>query len=323
MASSSDVDWAAVVHDVADQLGAHRRAGRSHLLTEDTVRMCTILALEHASITPDRLRIEVPVPVLAGGKIDLAVDGLTGVVIELKYPRGSRTGISPDTMTAGELLRDFLRVALVDANDRWVIQVIDQRLKRYLTNFAARHGFTWAFDTGNQMAVERDVLAGLPKTSLDAIGSIPWRLPVRGICVLGQEVDDGLTLFAYRVAAPAQHVVGESLTARTGEVAPLTTGLLPQSAVAPVRAVGGARAEILHAIRSITTRSGRAEVTIQDVLNELRRTGSRYAESTISTMMSSHLCAQAQGPGVDPFTDLDRVGRGIYRLRRSDVDDPV
>jgi hypothetical protein len=43
--------------------------------------------------------------------LDLTVDGSGGTVIELKYPRASRTGISPDTMTLGELIRDFLLVA--------------------------------------------------------------------------------------------------------------------------------------------------------------------------------------------------------------------
>jgi hypothetical protein len=75
------------------------------------VRWCTVLALESLGVSPDRLAIEVLTPVLAGGKLDLTVDGSGGTVIELKYPRASRTGISPDTMTLGELIRDFLLVA--------------------------------------------------------------------------------------------------------------------------------------------------------------------------------------------------------------------
>jgi hypothetical protein len=67
--------------------------------------------LESLGVSPDRLAIEVLTPVLAGGKLDLTVDGSGGTVIELKYPRASRTGISPDTMTLGELIRDFLLVA--------------------------------------------------------------------------------------------------------------------------------------------------------------------------------------------------------------------
>ena len=45
------------------------------------------------------------------------------------------------------------------------------------------------------------------------------------------------------------------------------------------------------------------------------RQGSRYAESTVRTMMASHMCAQVQGPNIGSYDDLDRVGRGEYRLR--------
>lgn len=54
------------------------------------------------------------------------------MVIELKYPRDSRSGISPDTMTLGELLRDFLRVAAVPADQPWVVQILNPRLQRFL-----------------------------------------------------------------------------------------------------------------------------------------------------------------------------------------------
>jgi hypothetical protein len=104
-------DWKQVWVDVAHRLSEHRAAGRGLLLTEDSVRWCTVLALESLGVSPDRPAIEVLTPVLAGGKLDLTVDGSGGTVIELKYPRASRTGISPDTMTLGELIRDFLLVA--------------------------------------------------------------------------------------------------------------------------------------------------------------------------------------------------------------------
>src|SRR5699024_7537468 len=101
-ADFGEASWAETWREVARQLGVHRAAGRRHLLTEDTVRMCTVLALEEIGVAPRDLGIEVADPALGGGKIDLVVTWPEGrAVVELKYPRGSRSGISPDTMTLG------------------------------------------------------------------------------------------------------------------------------------------------------------------------------------------------------------------------------
>lgn len=167
---ASRPDWPGVWSDVAQRLAEHRAAGRGQLLTEDTVRMCTVLALQAVGVGPERMAIEVAAPVLAGGKLDLTVDTAAGTVIELKYPRGSRTGVSPDTMTLGELIRDFLRVALVDAQDRWVVQVLGPKLRGYLANVANRHDLRWASQAGDELVITRKTLVGLPKTALDAIG---------------------------------------------------------------------------------------------------------------------------------------------------------
>lgn len=148
--------WAVVWGDVARQLSQHRAAGRQHLLTEDTVRMCAVLALEEVGVPPGDVSIEVFDPALRGGKVDLVVAGPGGrTVVELKYPRGSRSGISPDTMTLGELLRDFLRVALVPAEDRWVVTVLGPPVRRYL----ARRGPTlWVDKPGQELILERRAL---------------------------------------------------------------------------------------------------------------------------------------------------------------------
>jgi hypothetical protein len=54
---------------------------------------------------------------------------------------------------------------------------------------------------------------------------------------------------------------------------------------------------------------------VQQVVDEMRRNGSRYAESTVRTMLTSHMCAQVQGPNIGTYDDVDRVDRGTYRLR--------
>jgi len=54
------------------------------------------------------LAVEVPVTQLGHGKLDLAAEFDDGrAVFEFKFPRGSRGPISPDTMTLGEMLKDF------------------------------------------------------------------------------------------------------------------------------------------------------------------------------------------------------------------------
>lgn len=167
----ASVDWVALWRDVAGRVAAHRVAGRDHLLTEDTVRLETVLALGEAGVEPGRLKIEVLTPVLVKGKLDLVLDPPDGVVVELKYPRDSRTGFSPDTMTLGELLRDFLRVAAVSAGDRWVVQVLNDRLVKYLIAAFARYDLVWASVPGQTLELQPEAIAALPATARDAIGA--------------------------------------------------------------------------------------------------------------------------------------------------------
>ncbi len=74
------------------------------------------------------------------------------------------------------------------------------------------------------------------------------------------------------------------------------------------------RAEILFAARQITDRPGCPEFTIQQIIIELRGSGSRYAESTIRTHITSLMCVNAPRHHGVKYRDLKRVGRGLYRL---------
>ncbi|TDO42193.1 hypothetical protein [Paractinoplanes brasiliensis] len=67
------------------------------------------------------------------------------------------------------------------------------------------------------------------------------------------------------------------------------------------------RAEILDAIRDILRRSGYDTFTLTDILTEMRRRNSRYAETTIRTHVASHMCGD--------LAELERVDRATYRLR--------
>jgi hypothetical protein len=76
-----------------------------------------------------------------------------------------------------------------------------------------------------------------------------------------------------------------------------------------------ARDEILAAARDLSHRSGDGSFTLEQVLAELRRRGSRYSEATIRTHVTSRMCGDSPDHHATTFADLRRVGRGTYRLR--------
>ena len=80
----------------------------------------------------------------------------------------------------------------------------------------------------------------------------------------------------------------------------------PTSALHASDSTRGARGAILDAVRDILTRSGSETFMAQQVVDELERLGSPYAEGTVRTMISSHLCIQGY---------LVRVDRGLFRMR--------
>lgn len=78
---------------------------------------------------------------------------------------------------------------------------------------------------------------------------------------------------------------------------------------------GTAREQILAAIGRIRSRSGDT-FTITEVLDELRSQGSSLAESTIRTHITSRMCGDSPDHHGTTYDDLERVDRGVYRLRR-------
>jgi len=75
--------------------------------------------------------------------------------------------------------------------------------------------------------------------------------------------------------------------------------------------MGTAREEILAAIPAVVRTDG--TFTVDDVVDELRRRGSAYADSTIRTHVTSRLCANAPGNHAVTYDDLERVDQGLYR----------
>ena len=83
------------------------------------------------------------------------------------------------------------------------------------------------------------------------------------------------------------------------------------------RSASGARGEIHRAVNNVLRRSGRESFGLDEVVREMRDLGSRYAESTVRTMVTSHLCASSPDDAAGTHDDFERVGRGLYRWAAS------
>lgn len=77
---------------------------------------------------------------------------------------------------------------------------------------------------------------------------------------------------------------------------------------------GTAREQILAAIDRIT-RGANHTFTVDNVLAELRSSGTDLAESTIRTRFTSRMCANSPDNHGTTYDDLERVDRGVYQLR--------
>lgn len=199
------VNWTsslcAVFPRVLELLAADCDRGARHLLTEDRLRWHFIDGLSGAGFVAGRLRTEVRV---AGtGPIDLVVDDPASFQIELKFPKDSVAKNAPDTMTMGELLRDFARLAVCPATQECVaIQVIPDRFRSYLER---RQDVRWAFDPGEALRLSPGVLASLPRTARAAIGMERLDGTIRARCVYAGRTHD-LNLLVYLVD-PAEGVL--------------------------------------------------------------------------------------------------------------------
>lgn len=76
----------------------------------------------------------------------------------------------------------------------------------------------------------------------------------------------------------------------------------------------GCREEVL-AVARLLHAEGREDFSPADVVDAMRAAGTRYAESTIRTHVVSRMCADAPDNHGTTYDDLERVGRGRYRLR--------
>lgn len=78
--------------------------------------------------------------------------------------------------------------------------------------------------------------------------------------------------------------------------------------------VSTCRDEIISAVRTITQQKGDNCFTIGEILDFLKQRNSIYSESTIRTHITSKLCANAPDHHSVVYDDLERIGRGKYKL---------
>lgn len=183
---------------VARRLEEHHIAGRGHLLTEDVLRFATVIELQKRGVEAGRMRPEHPVPAVAG-KLDLVIDDPPTAGIEFKFPRDSRTGPSPDPMTLGELLKDYFRLAHLDIAERWIVQVLNDRMRRYLTR---RSEIRWVWESGEVLSIPADVIRTFPLTTQRVFSTANWMTHAAvGARSAGSYSFAGWTLTAYEVLA--------------------------------------------------------------------------------------------------------------------------
>ncbi len=186
--------WDEIWEALANAVAVHAEAGRAHLLTEDSLRFALIMGIEERGISPGELRVEVVEP-LVDGLLDLVIGDPMRAVIELKFPRDARTAASPDTMTFGGLLKDFYRLARLEASDRWVVQLINDRLRRYLER---RTEAAWTFTPGTELVLPPGLATRLPQTARRSLPGWAATMSVRATCVASHRAGDH-TLAVYRI----------------------------------------------------------------------------------------------------------------------------
>jgi hypothetical protein len=186
------------------------------------------------------------------------------------------------------------------------------RLRQYMANAATRYGLDLDAD---QVRLDPADAARLPTTAAQVIGAelVVHRVTARRTVLV--DVDPALRLAVYHVD-PLNTADAQSNGQQAGDrasPAPLPRQSAHQPSPAGTR--HGARREILDAARAVLTRSGGHTFTVAEIIAEMNRRGTGYAESTVRTMVTSHMCANAPDHAGTTYDDFERVDHGRYRFR--------
>jgi hypothetical protein len=211
-------------------------------------------------------------------------------------------------MLLGHVLKDLYRLAAYPGDaDRLFVYVQTAGLRAYMAGVARKYDIDL---DRSQVELTATKVAKLPPTAAQIIGPelAGHNVVARRIALTA--VDEPLRLAVYAVdpigaaIEPALHPT-HTRTAVQAE---------PTHEQRRTTVRTGVRQEILDAVHAALTRSGSETFTLIDILDEMARRNTAYAESTIRTMVTSHMCANAGYRTPSSHADLQRVDRATYRL---------
>lgn len=123
-------------------------------------------------------------------------------------------------------------------------------------------------------------------------------------------------IFRYLLVSISPDQAGSSAPPGAGPaIQPTPAPPGPHPAINTPHPAASARQEILMAARKLAGRSPDGSFTLMDIVAEMRHSGSRYAESTVRTHVTSRMCANSPDHHGTTYDDLERLDRGRYRLR--------
>jgi hypothetical protein len=190
-----------VWQSVAEEIGDHRRRGYGALVTEDVLRFAAARAIGEAGSGAASLSLERPHPSLSGSRVDLAIGEPPAAVIEFKYPREPKEKNAAWTMTLGEVLKDFYRLAVHPGDtDRIFVLAATRRLRDYLGGAAGRYGMDLDRD---HVSLEASAAAILPRSAATVIGDELREHHVTATRLHVVDVDEELRISVYMVDAVA------------------------------------------------------------------------------------------------------------------------
>ncbi len=76
------------------------------------------------------------------------------------------------------------------------------------------------------------------------------------------------------------------------------------------------RDEILACVTALVEQKGENRFSLREVLDAMQAHGTTYKDSTIRTHVTSRMCAGTPQHHAVRYEDLDRIGPGIYSIRR-------
>ncbi|SEQ74504.1 hypothetical protein [Microlunatus flavus] len=196
-----EVAWDDVWRATAKQLDQYRGAGLENLLTEDVVRFATIQQLVAAGVAPTRLEAEWRRPGVPDA-VDLVVSGPDFAAVEFKYPREPRETNAAWTQHLGEALKDFYRLAHMPKQftSLWCVQLLSERMRRYLDGVADRHGVRFGLAPGEETVLDPARVQALPATAHRGLARWQASLPtVEARCSAAHQIGKDLLLVVHSV----------------------------------------------------------------------------------------------------------------------------